>query len=86
MFSLLVVKVLEMEAKRLVITEGEFDAMAVAQASLNKYKKKIYPVISVASSTNLKSLLLNRTWIRSFEEVVLFFDNDDAGKKAIRSR
>ncbi len=69
--------------KRLVITEGEFDAMAVAQASLNKYKK-IYPVISVASSTNLKSLLLNRTWIRSFEEVVLFFDNDDAGKKAIR--
>ena len=69
--------------KRLVITEGEFDAMAVAQASLNKYKK-IYPVISVASSTNLKSLLLNRTWIRSFEEVVLFFDNDEAGKKAIR--
>ncbi len=69
--------------KRLVITEGEFDAMAVAQASLNKYKK-IYPVISVASSTNLKSLLLNRTWIRSFEEVVLFFDNDDAGNKAIR--
>jgi len=69
--------------KRLVITEGEFDAMAVAQASLNKYKK-IYPVVSVASSTNLKSLLLDRTWIRSFEEVVLFFDNDDAGTKAIR--
>lgn len=69
--------------KRLVITEGEFDAMAVAQASLNKYKK-IYPAISVASSTNLKSLLLDRTWIRSFDEVVLFFDNDDAGNKAIR--
>ena len=69
--------------KRLVITEGEFDAMAVAQASLNKYKK-IYPVVSVASSTNLKSLLLDRSWIRSFEEVVLFFDNDDAGNKAIR--
>jgi twinkle protein len=69
--------------KRLVITEGEFDAMAVAQASLNKYKK-IYPVISVASSTNLKSLLLNRTWIRSFDEVVLFFDNDEAGKKAAK--
>lgn len=69
--------------KRLVITEGEFDAMAVAQASLNKYRK-IYPVVSVASSTNLKSLLLDRSWIRSFEEVVLFFDNDDAGNKAIR--
>ena len=69
--------------KRLVITEGEFDAMAVAQASWDHYKR-IYPVVSVASSTNLKSLLKDRTWIRSFEEVVLFFDNDDAGKKAIR--
>lgn len=69
--------------KRLVITEGEFDAMAVAQASLDHYNK-IYPVVSVASSSNLKSLLYARTWIRSFEEVVLFFDNDDAGKKAIK--
>ena len=69
--------------KRLVITEGEFDAMAVAQASLDHYNK-VYPVISVASSSNLKSLLHARTWIRSFEEVVLFFDNDAAGKKGIK--
>ena len=69
--------------KRLVITEGEFDAMAVAQASMDHYSK-IYPVISVASSSNLKSLLHARTWIRSFEEVVLFFDNDTAGKKATK--
>jgi twinkle protein len=69
--------------KRLVITEGEFDAMAVAQASYDHYNK-IYPVISVASASNLKSLLHARTWIRSFEEVVLFFDNDAAGQKAIK--
>mgnify|MGYP001042043344 CR=1 FL=1 len=69
--------------KRLVITEGEFDALAVAQASLDHYNK-IYPVVSVASASNLKSLLKDRTWIRSFEEVVLFFDNDEAGKKAIK--
>ena len=69
--------------KRLVITEGEFDAMAVAQASLDHYNK-VYPVISVASASNLKSLLNARTWIRSFEEVVLFFDKDEAGKKAIK--
>jgi twinkle protein len=69
--------------KRLVITEGEFDAMSVAQASLDHYNK-IYPVISVASASNLKSLLHAREWIRSFEEVVLFFDNDSAGKKAIK--
>ena len=69
--------------KRLVITEGEFDAMAVAQASMDHYGK-IYPAISVASASNLKSLLNARDWIRSFEEVVLFFDNDTAGKKAIK--
>jgi len=72
-----------MGGKRLVITEGEFDAMSVAQASMQHYNK-IYPVISVASASNLKSLLYARDWIRSFEEVVLFFDNDVAGKKAIK--
>ena len=45
-----------MGGKRLVITEGEFDAMSVAQASLDHYNK-IYPAISVASASNLKSLL-----------------------------
>lgn len=72
-----------MGGKRLVITEGEFDAMSVAQASLDHYNK-IYPAISIASASNLKSLLQARTWIRSFDEVVLFFDSDDAGKKAIK--
>ena len=72
-----------MGGKRLVITEGEFDAMSVAQASMDHYNK-IYPAISIASASNLKSLLQAREWIRSFEEVVLFFDNDAAGKKAIK--
>jgi len=72
-----------MGGKRLVITEGEFDAMSVAQASLEHYNK-IYPTISIASASNLKSLLHARDWIRSFEEVVLFFDKDEAGKKAIK--
>jgi len=72
-----------MGGKRLVITEGEFDAMSVAQASLIHYNK-IYPAISIASASNLKSLLQAREWIRSFEEVVLFFDKDAAGQKAIK--
>src|SRR6056300_801818 len=72
-----------MGGKRLVITEGEFDAMSVAQASMEHYNK-IYPAISIASASNLKSLLQAREWMRSFEEVVLFFDNDVAGKKAIK--
>jgi hypothetical protein len=67
--------------KRLVITEGEIDALSVAQASLDKYQK-IYPVVSITSSTGTKDLLENREWIRSFSEVVLAFDKDDAGKVA----
>jgi twinkle protein len=65
--------------KRLVITEGEIDAMSVAQASLEKYKK-IYPVVSVSSASSDKSLLENREWIRSFDEVVLCFDEDEPGR------
>ena len=67
--------------KRLIITEGEIDALSVAQASLDKYDK-IYPVVSIPSATGTKALLENREWIRSFQEVVLWMDNDQAGHKA----
>jgi twinkle protein len=68
--------------KRLVITEGEIDALSVAQASFDKYKK-FYPVISLPSSSGTKQVLLVRDWIRSFQEVVLCLDEDEAGKKAL---
>ena len=67
--------------KRLVITEGELDALSVAQASQDRYGK-IYPVISIASSVATADLLENRDWIRSFGEVVLCLDNDKAGQEA----
>lgn len=67
--------------KRLIITEGEIDAMSVAQAAMDKYSK-VYPVVAMSSATMSKSLLENRDWIRSFQEVVLCLDNDEAGKKA----
>lgn len=68
--------------KRLVITEGEIDMLSVAQASLDKYGR-IYPVISVRSSTTLNDdLLAHRDWIRSFDEVVFCQDGDEPGKKA----
>lgn len=68
--------------KRLIITEGEIDALSVAQAHLDKYQK-IYPVVSVPSASGTKELLNSRDWIRSFEEVVLWFDNDTAGEEAL---
>jgi twinkle protein len=67
--------------KRLIITEGEIDALSVAQASLDKYSK-IYPVVSIPSASQTKALLENREWIRQFDDVVLFLDNDKAGSEA----
>ncbi len=68
--------------KRLIITEGEIDAMSVAQASFDKYQK-IYPVVGMSSAVMTKSLLENRDWIRSFDEVILCLDEDEAGRKAL---
>jgi len=67
--------------RRLIITEGEIDAMSIAQASMDKYQK-IYPVVGMSSASMTKSLLENREWIRSFNEVVLCLDEDEAGRKA----
>ena len=69
--------------KTLVITEGELDCLAVAQANFEKYQK-IFPVVSLpngAKSTN--AILANRDWIRKFETVVLMFDMDEAGQEAV---
>ena len=55
--------------------------LSVAEAFQQKHHK-IYPVVSIPSATGTKALLNNRDWIRSFEEVILWFDNDEAGKKA----
>ena len=67
--------------KMLVITEGELDAMAVAQAWLN-LNQRIYPVVSLASASDMKAPIAQRDWLRSFQKVVLLLDNDEAGLKA----
>ena len=68
--------------KMLTITEGEIDALTIAQASLD-INKRIWPVVSIPSANQLQLLLEQREWVRRFETVVLWFDNDDAGKKAV---
>lgn len=67
--------------RRVIITEGEIDAMSVAQASQDKYKK-IYPVVSLSSASMTKSLIEHRDWLRTFNEIVLCFDSDEAGQEA----
>jgi len=66
---------------RLVITEGEIDAMSVSAAQYEKYGK-FFPVVSLTSAAVLETLVKNRAWVRSFKDVVLCFDQDDAGRKA----
>jgi len=67
--------------KRVVITEGEIDAMSVAQANMDKYGR-IYPVVAMPSAVGKKALLENRDWLRSFTEVILMLDQDEAGQNA----
>lgn len=65
--------------KKLVITEGEIDAMSVSQAQNNKW-----PVVSIPNGAQgaKKSLAKCLDYLNSFEEVILMFDQDEHGRKA----
>ena len=63
----------------IVITEGEIDALSVSKVQNNKY-----PVVSVPSgATSAKKYIKKELeWLSKFENIVLMFDNDEAGKSA----
>ena len=65
--------------KRITITEGELDCLSIAEALGGKY-----PVISVSNgaASAKKDLKKHIEYINSFSEIVLWFDNDEPGKKA----
>ena len=65
--------------KKLVITEGEIDAMSVSQAQNNKW-----PVVSIPNGAQgaKKSLAKCLDYLNGFEEVILMFDQDEHGRKA----
>lgn len=67
--------------KRLVITEGELDALSVSQAFDNSWQ--VVSIPSGAGSAS-KSILENLEFVESFSEVVLAFDNDKAGQEGIK--
>ena len=67
--------------KKLVITEGELDALAMSEAFHKQYGK-YWPVVSIPSASGTKVLLEQREWLQTFTEVVLMFDQDEAGQKA----
>jgi KaiC/GvpD/RAD55 family RecA-like ATPase len=68
--------------RKIVVTEGEIDALAMSQAQGNKW-----PVVSIgcgAGGQIKKYMAQQRDYFLGFEEVVLMFDNDEPGRKAAR--
>ena len=66
------------KTKKLVIVEGEMDAMSVWEAQPN------WDVVSIPNGAPAakKAIQNNYEWINYYDKVVLFFDNDEAGQKA----
>lgn len=64
--------------KRIVITEGELDAASCYEAMPK------WPMVSLPSgaASAKKSVQRALPWLQGYEEIVIFFDNDDAGRKA----
>ena len=68
--------------KRITITEGELDALSIQEALGGKY-----PVISINNGAQgaKKELAEYLEFLNSYDEIVLAFDNDEPGQKAVAS-
>lgn len=68
--------------KKLIITEGEIDCLTVSQVFGNKY-----PVVSIpkGSGSAKKTFKAQLKWLELFEEIVVCFDMDTAGREAVQS-
>lgn len=65
--------------RQIVVTEGEIDAMSVAQAMGNTW-----PAVSIpdGAPSAVKAVSAAIEFLESFERVVFMFDMDDAGREA----
>ncbi len=63
-----------------VVTEGELDALSIAEI-----QGKQYPVVSLplGADSAPEAIRSNLEWLSGFKHVVLCFDMDDAGRKAV---
>nr|DAV18501.1 MAG TPA: DNA directed DNA polymerase [Caudoviricetes sp.] len=66
---------------KLVITEGEIDCLTVSQLQGNKY-----PVVSIPTGvvSAKKVITHNMEWLSQFDEIILMFDMDEPGRKAVK--
>lgn len=65
---------------KLVVTEGEIDCLTVSQIQDNKY-----PCVSIPFGTGCAHdvFIENLEWLEKFEEVIVMFDMDAPGRKAV---
>jgi len=66
--------------RKLVVVEGELDALSVSMAQNHRY-----PVVSIPNGAQgaAKALKANYEWVNSFEQIVLWFDQDEPGVLAV---
>lgn len=66
--------------RMVVVTEGEIDALSVAQAMGNKW-----PAVSVPNGAQgaVKAIKANLEWLSSNDCIVLWFDSDEPGREAL---
>jgi len=69
----------ETNGKRVVVCEGEIDALSVSQILDNKW-----PVVSIpnGAASAPKAITKSLEWLETFQEIVLCFDQDEAGRAA----
>jgi hypothetical protein len=67
--------------KKVVVTEGEIDALTVSQLQGNKW-----PVVSVPNGAQgaAKSVAKSIEWLNKFDQVVFLFDDDEPGRAAAK--
>ena len=65
--------------KRLIVTEGEIDALTISQLQGNKW-----PVVSIPNGAPAarRDIIKVIEWVEKFDEIILCFDNDEVGRKA----
>lgn len=65
--------------KKIVVTEGEIDALSVAQVQGCKY-----PVVSIpmGAKSAKKTIAANFEYLCQFDEIILMFDQDEPGRAA----
>ena len=69
-----------MGGMKLVVTEGEVDALSVSQIQDNKYACVSLPTGAASAAKVFKK---NLEWLDKWDEVILMFDEDDAGRRAV---